>query len=62
MPLSVSIAFAFIAILFIQTADSSGSVHAIRQQQTSSIAAPTNSALLDEKASTLNTVFKLRNL
>jgi S1-C subfamily serine protease len=58
MELSLSITFAFIAILFVQTADNSGSIHAIGQQQTPNIAALTNSALFEEEASTLNTVFK----
>ena len=56
MKLSLSIAFAFIAILFIQTAVNS--THAIGQQQNSRIATLTKSALLDEEVSTLNMVFK----
>ncbi len=56
MGLSLSIAFSFITILFIQTAVNS--IHAIGQQQNSRIATLTNSALLDEEASTLNSVFK----
>ncbi|MGC1930184.1 MAG: hypothetical protein WA667_14520, partial [Candidatus Nitrosopolaris sp.] len=58
MELSVSISSVLIAILFIQTAITSGSIHVIGQQQNSSIATFTNSVLLDEEASTLNTVFK----
>ena len=56
MGLSLSIAFSFITILFIQTGVNS--IHAIGQQQNSRIATLTNSALLDEEASTLNSVFK----
>ena len=48
MGLSLSIAFSFITILFIQTAVNS--IHAIGQQQNSRIATLTNSALLDEEA------------
>ncbi|MFY9795812.1 MAG: trypsin-like peptidase domain-containing protein [Candidatus Nitrosopolaris sp.] len=47
MKLSLSIAFAFIAILFIQTAVNS--THAIGQQQNSRITTLTKSALLDEE-------------
>ena len=56
MGLSLSIAFASITILFIQTPVNS--IHAIGQQQNSRIATLTNSTLLDEDASTLSSVFK----
>jgi hypothetical protein len=57
--MELSLLIIFIAVLFIQTAASRGSIYAIGQQQNSSVVntSNTNSALLNEEI-TMNRIFK----